>query len=391
MLTGKGEENMNRTATIDNVMPTGPRISGVRRKLKFDFNYLVTGICTMVVAAAITFSAACPAAAAKQPKQALWVANGTDVVEFSKLPKGVHDQKPLVQLNSSVFGAPQGVVFDSSNDLWVIDGGTVATPPSLEEFTEAQLGNLKKEPTPTPTVQITSSDFVFPQQAVFDGSGNLWVSDSGANAVFVITPAQLTAGGDISFTTTIESSPAFDGALGIALNGGNLYVANNASTTIYEFNAGHLPALGSGVATLVPDVVLSDDGMGSIQGPWALIFDAAGDLWSSNANSPFTLVKFSASQITATGDPTPAVTISPDEVKVSKKVSDESLASPNGIAFDDLGDLVAISSASPFGVADYDPAEQAANGAPKPTSLVVGNKTTLNAPAGANFGPEIKH
>jgi hypothetical protein len=138
-------------------------------------------------------------------------------------------------------------------------------------------------------------------------------------------------------------------------------------------------------------VVLSDDGMGSIQGPWALIFDAAGDLWSSNANSPFTLVKFSASQITATGDPTPAVTISPDEVKVSKKVSDESLASPNGIAFDDLGDLVAISSASPFGVADYDPAEQAANGAPKPTSLVVGNKTTLNAPAGANFGPEIKH
>ncbi len=359
---------MNATATIDNVIPTAPRISGVRRKLKFNFNYLVTGICTMVVAAAITLSAACPAAAAsKLPKQALWVANGTDVVEFSKLPKGVHDQKPLVQLNSSVFGAPQGVVFDSSNDLWVIDGGTVATPPSLEEFTEAQLGNLKKDPTPTPTVQITSSDFVFPQQAVFDGSGNLWVSDSGANAVFLITPAQLTAGGDISFTTTIESSPAFDGALGIALNGGNLYVANNASTTIYEFNADHLPALGSGVTNLVPDVVLSDDGMGSIQGPWALIFDAAGDLWSSNANSPFTLVKFSASQITATGDPTPAVTISPDDVKVSKKVEDESLASPNGIAFDDKGDLVAISSAMPFGVADYNPAEQAASGAPKPS------------------------
>jgi hypothetical protein len=323
------------------------------------------------------------------------VANNTDVVEFSKLPSGVHDQKPLVQLDSSVFGAPQGVVFDSSNDLWVIDGGTVATggttPPSLEEFTEAQLGNLKKDPTPTPTIQITSADFVFPQQAVFDGSGNLWVSDNGANAVFVITPAQLTAGGDISFTTTIESDPPFDGPLGIAINGGNLYIANNATTTIFEFNADHLPAIGSGLTTLVPDVVLSDDGSGSIQGPWALIFDAAGDLWSSNANSPFTLVKFGASQITATGDPTPEVTISPVDVKVSKKVQDESLQAPNGIAFDDKGDLVAISSASPFGVADYNPKEQAANGSPKPTSLVVGAKTTLDAPAGANFGPAIKH
>jgi hypothetical protein len=385
---------MNGTATIDNVTPTGPQISGVRRKLKF--NYLMAGICTMVVAAAITFGAACPAAAGSKPaKQALWVANNTDVVEFSKLPSGVHDQKPLVQLDSSVFGAPQGVVFDSSNDLWVIDGGTVATggttPPSLEEFTEAQLGNLKKDPTPTPTIQITSADFVFPQQAVFDGSGNLWVSDNGANAVFVITPAQLTAGGDISFTTTIESDPPFDGPLGIAINGGNLYIANNATTTIFEFNADHLPAIGSGLTTLVPDVVLSDDGSGSIQGPWALIFDAAGDLWSSNANSPFTLVKFGASQITATGDPTPEVTISPVDVKVSKKVQDESLQAPNGIAFDDKGDLVAISSASPFGVADYNPKEQAANGSPKPTSLVVGAKTTLDAPAGANFGPAIKH
>ncbi len=196
-----------------------------------------------------------------------------------------------IELNSSVFGAPQGVVFDSSNNLWVIDGGTAimggTIPPSLEEFTEAQLKNLKKDPTPTPNVQITSStDFVFPQQAVFDTGGNLWVSDNGANKVFVVTPAQLAAGGDIAFTTTIESDPAFQGPLGIVLHGGNLYIANNASTTIFEFNSNHLPAIGSGLTTLVPDVILDDDGMGSIQAPWALVFDAAGDLWSSNANAP---------------------------------------------------------------------------------------------------------
>ncbi len=30
---------------------------------------------------------------------------------------------------------------------------------------------------------------------------------------------------------------------------------------------------------LTPNVVLSDDGKGSIQAPWALIFDTAGNLW----------------------------------------------------------------------------------------------------------------
>ena len=263
---------------------TTHRNSGARRA-ESSFNYIRTGIRTVIAATAIAFAAAGTALAG----QALWVANGANVVEFANLPNGAHDEKPRVQLNSGVFRAPQGVVFDKANNLWVIDGGTAimggAIPPSLEGFTEAQLKNLKKDPMPTPNVQITSAaDFVFPQQAVFDAAGNMWVSDNGANKVFVITPAQLATGGDIAFTTMIESDPAFTGPLGIVLHGGNLYIANNASTTIFEFNAGHLPAIGSGLHVLVPDVILSDDGMGSIQAPWALVFDQAGDLWSSKAD-----------------------------------------------------------------------------------------------------------
>jgi hypothetical protein len=290
-----------------------------------------------------------------------------------------------------VFGAPQGVVFDAHNNLWVIDGGNGGTiAPSLEEFTEAQLKNLKKVKTPTPTVQIKSADFMFPQQAVFDTTGNMWVSDSVANKVWVITPAQLAASNnDLLFTTTIESTPPFNGALGIVLGkNGNLWVANVNDTSIFEFNAGHLPTIGSGLNVLAPDVTLNDDGHGSIQGPWALVFDTAGDLWSSNANSPFTLVKFGPTQITTSGDPTPETTISTFEVKVAKKTTDESLAAPNGIAFV-KGELAAISSASPFGVASYDAREQMTGGAIKPDSFFVGGKTTLNMPAGDNFGPDI--
>ena len=72
-------------------------------------------------------------------------------------------------------------------------------------------------------------------------------------------------------------------------------------------------------------------------------------------------------------------------------MQDESLAAPNGIAFDQNGNLVAISSASPFGVARYDNKDQMTGGSIKPDSFLAGANTTLNAPAGDNFGPEINH
>jgi sugar lactone lactonase YvrE len=380
---------MYATIRVENVPAQTPRISGARRARESGFNYMMTGFRFLAAALALAFAASGTALAVSE--NALWVANGTNVVEFGNIPDGTHNEKPKLVLNSAVFGAPQGVVFDAMNNLWVIDGGNGTTiTPSLEEFTEAQLKGLKKAPMPTPAVQIKSAAFMFPQQAVFDATGNMWVSDSVANRVWVITAAQLGASNnDLLFTTTIASTPPFNGALGIVLGkNGNLWVANVNDTSLFEFNAGHLPTIGSGLHVLAPDVTLNDDGMGSIQAPWALVFDTAGDLWSSNANPPNTLVKFGPTQITTTGSPTPETTISPFNVKVRKKVTDTSLAAPNGIAFV-KGELAAISSASPFGVASYDAKEQMTGGSIKPDSFFVGSKTTLNAPAGDNFGPDI--
>ena len=116
---------MYATTTIDNVAATR------RTRRHSSLNYIVTGICTLMAATALGFNGTAHAG------QALWVANGANVVEFASLPGGKHDEKPRVQLNSAVFGAPQGVVFDASNNLWVIDGGNGGTiAPSLEEFTE---------------------------------------------------------------------------------------------------------------------------------------------------------------------------------------------------------------------------------------------------------------
>lgn len=324
--------------------------------------------------------------------KALWVANGVNVVEFtpSQLTAGNPDPAPHLSINSSAFGAPQGVTFDAAGNLWVIDGGTVAAggtmPPALFEFTAAQLNNLGTNNAPMPNVTINSSLFAFPQQAVFDLNGNLWVSDNGASSIFVLTPQQLAqTSTNVAPAVSIASNPAFQGPLGIAFDAvGNLYIANNASTTVFKFNKNTLPTRG-GNYTLVPSVTLSDDGNGSIQAPWALVFDTKGDLWSSNANAPNTIVEFAPNQLVTNGSPTPAVTLNNVAIGMN-----DTLAAPNGIAFDNLGDLAAISSASPFGIAGFQKAQLIpSKTGPNPNPFLVGATTTLNAPAGCNFGPIV--
>jgi len=137
------------------------------------------------------------------------------------------------------------------------------------------------------------------------------------------------------------------------------------------------------MVNLTPTTILSDDGNGSMQAPWALIFDSNGNLLSSNANAPFTLVQFSPSQLAASSMPTPSVTISPTTSGTP------SLNSPNGICFDNIGDMAAMNSAGAFGIAFYTKS-QIATGAVVPNTFIVGANTTLNAPAGCNFGPLIQ-
>ena len=320
----------------------------------------------------------------------LWVANGNSVVEFTpaQMAPGTSDPAPQVILNSPALGAAQGVDFDAHGNLWVIDGGTVSAggyvTPALDEFTPAQLAALHAAPNPTPFRRIVSPNFKFPQQAAFDRSGNLWVTDNGANTVDVFTSAQLAVGGTLLPSATIASSPAFSGPIGLAFDQQNdLFVANNGSTTIFEFNASALSNLGA-KPTLVPNVVLSDNGNGSIQSPWGLTFDQFGDLWSSNAATPNTIVEFVKATLGVTGSPNPAVTMS-----ATGSGPTLTLASPNGIAFDGQGNLAAISSAPPFGVADFGALQLHVSAAAQPTFLV-STATTLNAPAGDVFGPTIK-
>lgn len=334
----------------------------------------------------------------------LWVANGTTVLEYipSQFTAGVVNAAPHHIISGGAVGTPQGVTFDSAGDLWVMDPGAtvagVANTPALLKFSAMQLAALKTSPNPEPTAIITSTSLAFPQQSVFDGKGNQWVSDHNNNTILVFTAAQMMATGtNATIPAVVIDSAAFNGPLGIAFDAaGNLWVANNggvpganntmsaAGTTIVEFTAAHLPTPGNGMLTpnLTPDLTLTDNGQNSIQAPWELAFDSKGNLWSSNSGGTFSLVEFAKASLMATGTPTPAVTIN-----TTMDMGNPTLIATNGLCFDSAGDIAATSAETPFSIPFYKAPLK--SGAITPSTFIIGGATTLEAPAGCNFGPLV--
>jgi len=321
--------------------------------------------------------------------KALWVANLTSVVEFlpSQLTAG-GDQTPTLVNASSVFGSVEGIAFDTSGNMWVIDAGDLSSQgtarPAIYEFSASQVAQLSSNQEPTPVLTINYTGFTTPVQGRFDAGGDLWVTDSGSNAVFEYTAAQLAAGG---FTVTpnvrLTATPAFSSPVGISFSPtGNLWIANNGTSTLEEFNVTALPtAFGSNV-TLTPNVILGNNGS-SLAAPFGLAFDPSGNLWAANTNTPDALVRFVPSNLAASGDPAPFVITSATEG------GNGTLVAPNGIAFDNLGDLVAVSSGSPFGIPFYAASQLKSGGTVVPQEFLVGPNTTLNEPAGVAFGPIV--
>jgi hypothetical protein len=335
---------------------------------------------------------------------ALWVATRQGILEYipSQLAvQGVSTPVPARTFVGHAIGSPNGLAFDAAGNLWVamgtsVTGGGEIVPASLSEFTAAAFLGYVAGPDGTieisghiagPNAMIQFTGFTNPAQLVFDTKGDLWLSDSGSNAVFEYTAAQLAAASKVTIEMTpnivITSSPAFAGPVGIALDAaGDLWIANNGSTTISEFNAASLPTAAGSVVTLTPDVILSDDGNGSIQAPWGLVFDSAGNLWSSNSATPFTLVEFAQSVLGTSGSPVPVVTINPADV-----AGDPSLIAPAGVAFDNLGDLAAGNLSSPFGISLFSKAQIGASGAPVPDVFITNIPGSTPPTAGIVFGP----
>jgi DNA-binding beta-propeller fold protein YncE len=270
------------------------------------------------------------------PFAGVWVANsgapaalhfpGTDL-NFG----GTFPFPPIPRLNSALFVSPQDTLFDSNNNLWVVDGGAndgKGTGAAVFRFLFNQVISLNTNSAPAPNfiikalLPVGGTTFVFPQFAAFDAACDLWVSDSGANVIFKFSTAQLSSASGVGLTpaailtnTAPPAAQAFKGPLGIAFDGaGNLWVDNNGGTTIVEIAAAVLNAAAGTTQVLAQTVLNSDGGaIPSINNPWGILFDSSGNLWITNeqltapTGAPDgTVVKFTAASIAGGGIITPA-------------------------------------------------------------------------------------
>lgn len=254
-----------------------------------------------------------------------------------------------------------GIAFDANGNMWVSKFLT----DTIVEFPAAQLG---ASGSPAPGVAITGSALNIPAGLAFDGNGNLWVATIGGTVV-EYTASQLTASGSPAPTVVDTTSTE---AFGVAFDGsGNLWVVGPAS--LVEYTSSQLSASG----TPTPAITIGDDGSNSLNSPLGMAIDAAGGIWVTNGNSPpYSLVKYSASQLTASGTPVPSVIIT---------ASGSSLDEPSGLAFDASGNLWLSNLAGASPLVQFAASQLVASGSPVPTITVT--SSSFSRPWGLAFNP----
>lgn len=212
-----------------------------------------------------------------------------------------------------------------------------------------------------------------PDSLAFDPSGNLWVANFGNDTV-VEYPHQILDGRspDPSVSISADARASIDGPTAIAFDpAGDLWVGNTLGNTLVEYRHSELR---SGSPT--PAVRISTDSEKSIDGPTAIAFDPAGRLWVANYNSN-TVVAFASTEL-STGSPRPTARIESDRAG--------DINSPAGLAFDPSGDLWVANNLADT-LVEYQRRELTARSPTPAVSISAGARGALDGPAGLAFDP----
>ncbi len=179
---------------------------------------------------------------------------------------GLLNEAPTATISGSntVLNTPEGIVLDSSRNIYVADDGpSYNGPGSVFVFPAGSNGNAA----PIATISGSNTGLSSPFGVALDSSGNIYVADDGPSydgpgSVFVYPALGSSTGllnesaiAAITGSNTVLSTP-----LGVALDSiGNIYVANDG---LYENGPGSVfvyPALGSstGVLNETPSATIS--------------------------------------------------------------------------------------------------------------------------------------
>jgi sugar lactone lactonase YvrE len=295
---------------------------------------------------------------------------GSGVLSFAPGSTGNVAPTSTVSGAGTTLNTPSAMAMDSSGNVWVAN----STANTLVEFTQAQLAT-GGAPAPTVTLTATAGSLDVPQALAFDRSGDLWVANATNSSVVEFTPSQLAASGapvpKVTITTDGVVPASISAPASLAVDGsGNLWIGNGGNNTIVSLTPAQLSATG----TPTPAVTLTST---AITAPDSLAFDRSGNLWLGNNSIPGNVVAFTPTQLAASGAPVPKIILSSNTTN---------LDGPHGLTFDRFGNLW-VGNFLGNSITEFTPAQLAASGTPTPATTLTGLATGLSGPVGVLVVP----
>jgi hypothetical protein len=281
-----------------------------------------------------------PSGIAFDPNGNLWAGDSQNasIKEF-KAPFSLGESSSLLlggyylsstTLNASTFG-PNGLTFDQSGNLWVVDGGFNRVLEFTPPFTNREAASLVIGQQNFTTVSNKNNESMLnsPDFITFDHSGNLWVSDTYDNRVLEFKPpfsngetASIALGqptlSSVAANTT-QSTLNYPEGLAFDTHG-NLWVSDESNDRVMEF----VPPFSTGMnATVVigqTSYFSSGPSFGnsSVYEPKGLAAGPNGNLWvDDSGNNRVLLFSDPASAASTTTYTTFTPTIPPTSTTIS--------------------------------------------------------------------------